>query len=362
VGIFQGAKKMQLHSTKQNSVLTLVLSGLLLAACSDGYSNGNSGTSATPRATGGEPNEGLYQANLSSLNTAVAGATQGTALLKVDGKFAASILVNNSPASISHRQYITTGTRCPVASDDVNKDGLLDSSEVTPAIGQYLIPLDDNLEAQSAGGKFPIANAAGTYLYNEEALLDTMLADLYLTDTNTSDNTVKLPAEENLNLAGKVVIVQSVTSSRTLPIACGLLSRVDTSTPFPLKLPVSSWPWDSSFSTRLSGELLISGQRCKGGETTQVIISGREILIPCPAGKWLVIVDNFNRCSPEGLCTEVAVSPVVTDLRKSSRPSASTLAFYNFIPRSPLSTAQALIMKKHWVRFNLNGEPLVLEK
>ncbi len=122
------------------------------------------------------------------------------------------------------------------------------------------------------------------------------------------------------------------------------------------------WRWDTSFSTRLSGQLLISGQRCLGGETTQVMIEGQEIIIHCPTGKWLVVVDNINRCSPEGQCTEVAVSPVVTALRKSNHPTASTLAFYNFIPRSPLSVAQAVIMKRHWVRFNLNGEPLVLEK
>lgn len=107
----------------------------------------------------------------------------------------------------------------------------------------------------------------------------------------------------------------------------------------------------SSFNTRLSNELLISGRGCIAEDAET-----------CPEGLWLVIVDNLNRCSPEGHCTEIAVDPVVTELKQTDVVSASTLAFYDMIPLGPISDEQAQIMSKHWVRFDLNGDAIVLEK
>lgn len=62
-----------------------------------------------------------------------------------------------------------------------------------------------------------------------------------------------------------------------------------------------------SFSTRLSSTLLIAGDKCLGGETSQ----NNGQVITCNAGQYLVTIDNINTCDSAGRCTQVGVFPII---------------------------------------------------
>lgn len=125
------------------------------------------------------------------------------------------VMVDTTEATAaSHPQFIYTGSRCPTAADDANGDGYVDVVEAMTASGQMLVPLDNDLKAQDAGGTFP---SGANYSYDESTSYATMLADLQAPDTNTSDTLVKLGAGQDLNIGSRVVIVHGVPASTTLP-------------------------------------------------------------------------------------------------------------------------------------------------
>jgi hypothetical protein len=72
---------------------------------------------------------------------------------------------------------------------------------------------------------------------------------------------------------------------------------------FPAPLPFTS------YSTRLSNNLLISATACTGRETA--VFEGRSFI--CQANQWLTVVDEINSCTPDG-CTDVVVQPTITGL------------------------------------------------
>jgi len=178
-----------------------------------------------------QPDEGTFRAELQPLNSSVGGNTVGTAKITVVGdelKF--DMVVNGAPANITHIQHIHAGTACPTSAEDVNGDGFVDVLEGLPRYGAILIPLDGDLETQEGGtASNPSANATGTYRYTERASLTRMLADLRAPDTDTTDAVIKLEPGQPLNLASRHVVVHGIhdaPSNATLPIACGLITRV----------------------------------------------------------------------------------------------------------------------------------------
>ncbi|MBA2403607.1 MAG: hypothetical protein H0V66_02460 [Bdellovibrionales bacterium] len=66
-----------------------------------------------------------------------------------------------------------------------------------------------------------------------------------------------------------------------------------------------------SFSTRLRNNLLISGEKCRGGETSE---SNGQI-ITCNAGQYFIAVDDINTCDGAGRCTEVGIFTVSGEIR-----------------------------------------------
>lgn len=211
----------------------------LVAACGSDDDDSGSGTAQQPEQ---QSQEGEYRVRLLPVNPTVAnsGTATGEGTFTIQGdEFRAVMNVRNAP-NAEHPQHIHVGNRCATAADDTNGDGIIDAVEASAATGSALVPLDADLRAQDAGEN-NLPSGAG-YSYNESTSLLAMLADLRLPDTDTADDLVKLPADEELNLAGKVVEVHGVPANTTLPgtvqasddmsaqeslpILCGVIERV----------------------------------------------------------------------------------------------------------------------------------------
>lgn len=192
--------------------------------------------------------QGVYKASLSGLNTDVAGATSGIVNFRIQGdEVEADVIVDGAPKLVMHRQNIRTGTVCPTAENDLNKDGFVDTAEADLISGKILIPLDSDINSQLSGGNYPVARSNGKYYYQEAASLTNMIADLYSPHENIDESYFKLEAGQELNLSGRVVIIHGIAESVNLPdtvagidnkspqslipIACGVLTRVISTDP-----------------------------------------------------------------------------------------------------------------------------------
>jgi hypothetical protein len=157
-------------------------------------------------------------------------------------------------------------------------------------------------------------------------------------------------------------MVHGVGRNSSLPIACGLLVREVEPEELP-PFPVPLCPIETSFNTRLSDQLLISGVRCRGGETTQYIDStGVERIFICQKGQWLVTVDNVNTCAPNGGCTEIGVFPFVSVLKKTSDSSLPDQCTYLIKAVSPISDETRQDLNRYQVRFYDDQSPLVIPR
>ena len=211
----------------------------LVAACGSDDDDSGSGTAQQPEQ---QSQEGEYRVRLLPVNPTIAnsGSATGEGTFTIQGdEFRAVMNVTGAP-NAEHPQHIHVGNRCATAADDANGDGVIDAREASAATGSALVPLDADLRAQDAGENNNPTGAG--YNYNESTSLQAMLADLRLPDTETSDDLVKLPVDEDLNLAGKVVEVHGVpaettlpgtvqglddsTAQESLPILCGVIERV----------------------------------------------------------------------------------------------------------------------------------------
>lgn len=184
--------------------------------------------------------ERSYSVTLTEVNPQVAPGVLGNGDLVLTGdNFTATLDLTGAPGGV-HRQGITVGAACPTIKDDANADGYVDGVEAQVSSGKTLIPLDGDLTSQAAGeNEYPSDN----YNYSESTPFSTMLADLVAPDTNPNDSVVKLSAAEELTLQGKVVVVWGVapdtvvpatvagvdqlTPQQSLPIACGVIERVN---------------------------------------------------------------------------------------------------------------------------------------
>ena len=218
------------------SMLTFV------AACGsdDDDDNGSGGTAQQEQ----QEDQGFYRVNLTPLNESVSGTPSGTGTITIlADEVLANVRVEGTRGNTTHLQHIHLGDSCPTMDADANGDGIVDVNEGLPSYGPILIPLDDELDSQAEGsGEYPSSNSRGSYSWTKTGSLARMLADLRDTDENPEDALVKLPAGEDLNLAGRVITIHgvpegtqlpdSVTSlgdqpaTRTLPIACGVIERV----------------------------------------------------------------------------------------------------------------------------------------
>ena len=126
-------------------------------------------------------------------------------------------------ANVTHRQFVTTASRCPTVKDDLNGDGFIDFKEAMQSKKRILIPLDNNLSMYSEENpQFP----RGNFNYELKIAL----------------NKLQLPKDVGLNLFGKAVIILGTGPSKVLPnsvstfenaspelsipIACGIIEKV----------------------------------------------------------------------------------------------------------------------------------------
>lgn len=374
---------MSVCKKKKLPLLLMLLAVLnLFAACGSGDDDDDSAQNEqTPEE---QTDQGSYQAQLAPLNVSVGGSPTGTATIVISGdEVEADVNLRNAHSTV-HAQFVDTATRCPNAQDDVNSDGFVDYQEAKVASGQILIPLDNELSSQAAGGSFP---SGSSYSYDEETSLTQMLADLTAPDTTPTDDITKLPAGSQLNLAGRVVVIHGVRSStslpatvagagsipaqRVLPIACGVLVRVAEGEPIPVPVPVpvptptppTKCPPVSEFSTRLSNTLLISGFPCRGGETTETPNpDGSSTFHQCRRGQWMITVDNENVCTPDGACTEIFVFPIISRLTRAPESNPPGQCTYNMRPLSPANAEDRRDMRSHQVRFYDDRDPQVIPR
>jgi hypothetical protein len=186
--------------------------------------------------------EGNFEFTLTGLNPQAAGNVSGNGLISIRGdEVVMQIDLNGAPAFVEHEQYIRLGSACQTISNDDNNDGFLDALEASAVSGQVIIPLDADLDSQESGmTTYPRANSSGNYRWIERTSLALMTSDLRAPDTNAVDKVVKLPANQELILEGRVVQVHGVSPlvelpdsvqpeadrHAKLPIACGLIRRV----------------------------------------------------------------------------------------------------------------------------------------
>lgn len=360
-----------LYPKKLSLVFLLAILNLFVACGSD--SDDSDDNTPQEEEAGSQDDQGTYEAVLNPLNTSDGVSTRGTGTVRIRGdEVKVDVDVQNSPRSLIHQQFIFTNGACPTAANDTNLDGVISYQEATNATGGILIPLDNQINVQLAGGRYPVSNRSGNYSYNESGSLTRMLADLYATDPVPADDVVKLPPGEGINPTARSIMIHGVKGNRVLPIACGVFVRVaDNEEPVPVPVPVPvptptpppACPVETNFSTRLNTELAISGVRCRGGETLEVQNdNGTTSVYVCRTNQWLVTVDNVNTCTNDGICTEIDVPPAIANLRRSSNSNPPQQCTFNMNNTTPLSLEQRFYLNTHQVRFWSDRPPVVIPR
>lgn len=224
-----------INNMNKHTGLFLGICFLAVTACgnNDGK-NSNAGFNIPPEE---EQQPAKYQVTLRPVNANVAGLVNGTGELTLDRDiFIVRVILNDAPDAV-HEQHVHFGTTCPEPNIDINDDGFIDGFEAQLISGKILIPLDNDLRSQAAGGEY----FSGTnYNYYQSTSFLAMLADLKIPDDITANAVTKLGTAENLDLVGKVVMIHGVPDSTslpetvqgvdgrsphlTLPIACGVIT------------------------------------------------------------------------------------------------------------------------------------------
>ncbi|HXH76626.1 MAG TPA: hypothetical protein VNJ08_16765 [Bacteriovoracaceae bacterium] len=231
------------------SAFTLLILATAITSCGkigSGSSSSKLLADQAPPPADGSNIDGAYLAKFETMNQHINGTVPGSATIhrKNDNVFA-FIRLFGGGADTWHQQFITNGTRCPNAGDDLNKDGYIDIVEGNKVWGDIIIPLDSDIASQYSGKNiYPIADASGTYFYERVTSFKRLFKDLKGPDNNLKDNIAKLPSDQGLRLEGKVVVVLGVAKTaaavfpltvetigkqfpfQTLPVACGLFKKV----------------------------------------------------------------------------------------------------------------------------------------
>jgi hypothetical protein len=217
----------------RHTVFGLALAQALLAAAA---------VAATANAQEAAPKElakADYVAHLSALNTKTAGgAASGEARFTIKGdSLTISVDASGLPGGITHWQHFHgfpngRSSACPTTASDANHDGIIDITETAPKAGTTMVPFSsDPVSMDVPHGDYPKASAAGTLRYEETV----SLSALQKAFGNAFDG-------QRLDLDRRVVFIHGVPAAAklpasvaslgpipaqvTLPIACGLITRV----------------------------------------------------------------------------------------------------------------------------------------
>jgi hypothetical protein len=179
---------------------------------------------------------GIFKAILFPVNKNLVN-TSGQARMNIDGDaFDIGIEVNKTSGNISQKQFVFSGPECPSSDHDENGDGFIDINEAQVAIGKVLFPLD-SIISDIQEDDFPESNLLGTYQWSSSASLSSLIANL-------KDHS-KMDSERIINLEGKVIILQGVSSEvklpltvtgslnqsahESLPVSCGIIKMEESS-------------------------------------------------------------------------------------------------------------------------------------
>lgn len=215
----------------------IVLTGLLVSC--GGSSGGGSNGATAQNQESLEDAQGLYLASLRPLNTHLSGfIPSGQTEIVIKNNTFEVVSVLDDAASVTHRHNIHKGARCPDMRDDQNGDGYVDVNEALSVVGEIIIPLDSDLQTQTAGA-FPRGSAM---TYAKSTSIDLLMRDLREVDLDPSDHVVKLNDGEAFSLEGKVVLIHGAsgfvnlpdsvatlpreTKQGSMPIACGILRKI----------------------------------------------------------------------------------------------------------------------------------------
>lgn len=187
---------------------------------------------------------GTYSAVLYPVNINLHAANSGMATFtRSADELIAKVKLRVGAQGALYRQAVYWGNRCPGIESDTNKDGYLDMTESEASLGDVIIPLDGDLDSQSAGtGYYPSSfNQRGSYFYKKTASFSRFFEDLKSPDENSRDRVRKLEDQSGFTFLGKVILIQGASSefnipetvssyyglSRTssLPIACGVFLK-----------------------------------------------------------------------------------------------------------------------------------------
>lgn len=244
---------------KMRKILPLLACSSLLLLASCGGSSSNSSSDATAENTlnpdapqseeaddAGDHIEGTYKAVFATLNPNINGVLPGSLTFyreKDSDRMMAFLRLFAGAPGVVHPQNVYVGGACPTMANDTNGDGVLDINEALAVVGKILIPLDSNLNSQAAGrNTFPVGDPSGSYYWERVVNFNSFYKDITNThSTYNSEEYVKVPQGERLNLEGRVVMIQGAagtvtlpetvgtvgrkTPQQTLPIACGIIRK-----------------------------------------------------------------------------------------------------------------------------------------
>lgn len=234
------------------AIMTALVALPLIYACGKGDSgDGKSQKQEVPEEEGtieGSTIDGLYMAKFETLNPHVNGTLPGSLTFYRNGdRVMTYVRLFAGKPKAWHPQGIYMGKRCPNLGDDKNRDGFIDIEEAMAVVGKVIIPLDSNMNSQSAGRNFyPLGDLSGYYHYERVSSFNRMMEDLRSEDNDPADHITKLAPNQKFTIEGKVIIVQGVSEDtilpesvvgldrrknfQTLPITCGVIKKV-TKTP-----------------------------------------------------------------------------------------------------------------------------------
>lgn len=122
-------------------------------------------------------------------------------------------------------------------------------------------------------------------------------------------------------------------------------------------------PFDDSFSTQITNQLFVGGNRCRGNERVQVDNNGDPATFLCQRDQWLVTVDDVNVCDNADTCDRpTSVAPFIANLRREQGSFGTGIEVFHIRPASPVSNAVNDVVNTYVVRFNRRDHPEVVRQ
>jgi hypothetical protein len=180
-----------------------------------------------------------YKAELAPLNSNVTGSNASAeAVFTISGdRLTIHINIKGVPPNIEHLQHFhgfATGdkdAKCPTASSDTNRDGVIDLLETEPAAGTTMVPFhDDPVSMEIVRDTYPKAAADGSYSYDKavslKALQDAFAAK-FAGQRLALDRRVLIihGVPDTASLPKTAASLDGIPASITLPIACGVIKK-----------------------------------------------------------------------------------------------------------------------------------------